>query len=106
MTLLAAGCLILLLAGEPTWFSGNPSPGSSPVDRGPWLTPIVPPAGVLPSRGGTGITKTSWGFSVQMESGPTVRVGGLATRDACWRVHKTLTDAHPEWTLGDCEEDR
>ena len=61
------------------------------------------------SKGPMGVVTSApptWGFSVRMETGPTVRVGGLATRDACWRVHKTLTDAHPEWVLGDCEEER
>lgn len=48
----------------------------------------------------------TWGFWVTMEHGPTVRVGGLDTRDRCWRLHKILTEAHPEWTLGDCEVDK
>lgn len=48
----------------------------------------------------------TWGFFVTMETGPTVRVGGLESRDRCWAVHKILSDLHPEWTLGDCEVDR
>lgn len=46
----------------------------------------------------------TWGFTLSIGDS-TFRVCGFTTRDKCWSVHKTLTDAFPEWILGHCERE-